>query len=118
MTRSTKVHHEIVSSNLAIIGHELLQEARGSAAAGRAARTVVARQGLRATVIALRAGHQLAQHDSPGSATLVVLEGRAVLREANREWPLSVNDIMAVPPLRHSLLAETDAVVLLTVRLD
>ncbi len=118
MTRPTKIHEKIAASNLEVISHELLAEAGTSRGAARAARTVIARHGLRATVIALQNGHQLAQHDSPGAATLLVLEGRVLLRAANREWRLSANDIVAVPPQRHSLLAETDAVVLLTVRLD
>jgi hypothetical protein len=47
-----------------------------------------------------------------------VVEGRALLRAANRAWRLAARDIVAGPPQRHSLLAETDAIVLLTVRLD
>ena len=41
-----------------------------------------------------------------------------LLGAANRAWRLAAGDIVAVPPQRRSLLAETDAVVLLTVRLD
>ncbi len=118
MTRSMRAHDDIATSNLAVLSTELMSEAHSSLAAARAARTVVTRHGLRATLIALRSGHQLAQHDSPGAATVLVLEGTVLLRAANREWRLSATDIMAVPPQRHSLLAETDAVVLLTVRLD
>lgn len=118
MTRSTTMKADITSSNLALMGEELLAEARESRSAARAARTIIARHGLRATLIALRSGHQLAQHDSPGAATILVVEGCVLLRAPTHEWRLSAHDVIAVPPQRHSLLAETDAVVLLTVRLD
>jgi len=47
-----------------------------------------------------------------------MVEGRVLLRATNRAWRLAADDIVAGPPQRRSLLAETDAVVLLTVRLD
>ena len=47
-----------------------------------------------------------------------MVEGRVLLGATNRAWRLAADDIVAGPPLPHSLLAETDAVVLLTVRLD
>jgi len=118
MTRSATMREDITSSNLTVIARELMGEAGASGTAARAARTIVARHGLRTTLIALRNGHQLAQHDSPGAATLFVVEGDVLLRAASREWRLTANDVISVPPQRHSLLAETDAVVLLTVRLD
>jgi quercetin dioxygenase-like cupin family protein len=98
---------------------ELLGEAGISRGAARAARTIIARRGLRMALIALRNGHQLAPHDSPGAATLlVVVEGRVLLRATDSAWRIAAHDIVAVVPQRRSLLAETDAVVLLTVRLD
>ena len=118
MTRSATIPADITSSNLTVIAHELMGEAGASDTAARAARTIVARHGLRATLIALRNGHQLAQHDSPGAATLFVVEGDVLLRAASREWRLTANDVISVPPQRHSLLAKSDAVVLLTARLD
>ena len=70
------------------------------------------------TLIAPRNGHQLAPHDSPGAATLRMVEGGVLVRATNRAWRLAADDIVAGPPQPHSLLAETDAVVLLVVRLD
>ncbi|MGH8860716.1 MAG: hypothetical protein ACRDVG_05685 [Jatrophihabitantaceae bacterium] len=118
MTRSTNVHEEVIARNVAEMAAQLLSDARDTRTAARAARTIISRRGLRATLIALREGHELAQHDSPGVATLLVIEGSLILRARDREWFLSSHDVIAIPPQRHSLLAQTDAVVLLTVRLD
>ena len=52
-----------------------------SAHSGRAAHTVHGghEHSLRQTVIALAAGHELAEHESPGEATLQVLRGHVRL---------------------------------------
>ena len=98
---------------------ELLGEAGNSPGAADAARTIYrpARPAHDADRAAQRASAGSAH--SPGAATLLVaVEGRVLLRATNRAWRLAAGDIVAVPPQRRSLLAETDAVVLLTVRLD
>ncbi|WP_405905868.1 cupin domain-containing protein [Streptomyces sp. NBC_00828] len=102
-------------TNLPAMGERLLGDAR-SATSGRAARTVVALPGLRVTLIALASGSELAEHAAPGAATLTCLTGEVTLNTADRTWPLSQGDIVAIPDQRHSLTAETDAAVLLTVR--
>lgn len=106
-------------TNLSAMGEELLADARSahSGSSGRAARTVVSLPGLRVTLIALATGSELAEHEAPGAATLTCLTGRVTLRAADRTWPLGQGDIVAIPDRRHSLAAETDAAVLLTVRL-
>ena len=106
-------------TNLPAMGEQLLADARSAIAgnSGRAARTVVALPGLRVTVIALASGSELAEHEAPGAATLTCLTGRVTLNTTDRTWPLGQGDIVAIPDQRHSLTAETDAAVLLTVRL-
>ncbi|MCZ4509307.1 cupin domain-containing protein [Streptomyces sp. ActVer] len=106
-------------TNLAAMGEQLLADARSatSGTSGRAARTVVALPGLRVTLIALASGSELAEHEAPGSATLTCLTGRVTLSTTDRTWALGEGDIVAIPDQRHGLTAETDAVVLLTVRL-
>ncbi len=60
------------------------------------------------------AGEELAEHSSPGPATLVVLRGRAELRWEDRRgrarWPLG-DDLRT----SHALRADEDAVILLIV---
>ena len=71
--------------------------------------------GLRQTVIALMAGQQLAEHESPGSATVLVLRGRARLVSGDEEIEVGTNQISPIPDRRHSLHADEDTVVLLSV---
>ncbi len=84
---------------------------------GRSAVTIHGGQdrALRETVIALLAGHELAEHDSPGEATLQVLRGRVRLTSGDQRWDGSEGDHVIIPRARHALLALEDAAVLLTV---
>ena len=98
------------------LAQELLEEAR-SASAGRTARTVTTGPLLRATVIALVGGAEMAEHDSPPAATLQVVSGEVRLISTQQEWSLAAGDLAAVPPFRHRVVAVRDAVLLLTVAL-
>ncbi|SEP86309.1 MULTISPECIES: cupin domain-containing protein [Streptomyces] len=98
-------------------GEWLLAEA-GAADSGRKAQTVVKVPGLSVTLMALASGHGLAEHQAPGAATLLCLTGRVTLSTVGREWELGPDDLIAIPAERHRLTADTDALVLLTVRLD
>ena len=68
------------STDLADLMDDLTAKAR-DASSGRAARTIRGghEHALRETVIALRAGHELAEHESPHEATLQVLRGHVRL---------------------------------------
>lgn len=108
-----------VDSDVVALGklaEELLAEAK-TASAERTARTVTTGPLLRATVIALAGGAEMAEHDSPPAATLQVLVGDVRLVSTQQDWPLSAGDLVSLPPFRHRLEATTDAVVLLTVAL-
>jgi quercetin dioxygenase-like cupin family protein len=107
------------STDLADLIDDLTAKAR-DASSGRAARTIRGghENALRETVIALRAGHELAEHESPHEATLQVLRGRVRLVAGADSWEGASGDHLTVPAQRHSLEAIEDSVVLLTVSND
>src|SRR3712207_1406188 len=101
--------------DLQALADDLLGEAR-SASAGRAARTLPHPvDGLRQTVIALRADAELSEHESPGAASLQVLRGRVRLLAADQTVEVGAPQIAPIPDRRHSLAADEDSVVLLSV---
>ncbi len=104
------------SISLTSLASEKLAEAR-QAHSGRAAHTVHGghTRELRQTVLALLAGHELAEHDSPGQATLQVLSGHVRLTAGDDAWDGESGDYVVIPPQRHALEAVEDSVVMLTV---
>ena len=97
------------------LADELLERARAESS-GRAGRTLPHPvDGLRQTVIALTGGASLDEHESPGSASLMVLRGRARLAAGADVIALGTHQLVPIPDRRHSLHAEEDAVVLLSV---
>ena len=104
------------SRSLSSLVQQHLETAR-AASSGRSAVTVHGGQehDLRQTVIALAAGRSLGEHDSPGEATLQVLDGEVRLHAGEETWTGTAGDYLLIPPRRHDLEAVTDAAVLLTV---
>jgi quercetin dioxygenase-like cupin family protein len=97
------------------LARELLQRA-GRERARRAASTLPHPvEGLRQTVIALLAGAELAEHESPGPASLLVIRGRVRLTVGDDSLELAVHQFSPVPNRRHGLHADDDSVVLLSV---
>ena len=92
-------------------------KAAAQASSGRSARTVYGghEHVLRQTLIALVAGRRLDEHESPGEATVHVLQGRVRLEAGDLEWEGSPGDLLIVPQRRHTLYAIEDSAVLLTV---
>lgn len=84
---------------------------------GRSAETVYGghERVLRQTVIALMTGTTMAEHESPGEATLLVLSGRVRLPSGDVAWEGRSGDLIVVPPARHAVEAIEDSAVLLTV---
>jgi len=98
------------------LGRDLLTQARYHHSR-RAAKTLVSSPSMRATLIALALGAELAEHDGPPAATLQVISGQVRLHTDERQWRLGEGEVVAIPSARHGLEAATDAVVLLTVAL-
>ena len=105
------------SISLTSLASEKLAEAKQSHS-GRAAHTIHGghTHELRQTVLALLAGHDLSEHDSPGEATLQVLQGHVRLTTGGDAWDGNTGR----PTLRFRrsgmpLQAVDDSVILLTV---
>ena len=101
--------------SLDALGRELLGKA--AAGPGRAGQTVVGghEKALRQTVIAMKANAELTEHANPGEASVHVLRGRIVLSSNGQNWEGRDGDLLIVPDAPHSLRAEQDSVILLTV---
>lgn len=104
------------SISLTELASEKLAEARNSHS-GRAAHTIHGghTHELRQTVLALLADHDLSEHESPGEATLQVLQGHVRLTAGDDAWDGKTGGYVAIPPVRHALHAVEDSVVMLTV---
>jgi quercetin dioxygenase-like cupin family protein len=97
------------------LGQELLEKAT-RAHSGRAGHTLPHPvDGLRQTVIALRGGAELGEHESPGPASLLVISGRVRVLAGEETVVLAAHEISPVPNRRHGLHADEDSVLLLTV---
>lgn len=88
-----------------------------NASTGRSAQTIFGgrEHTLRQTLLALTAGTELAEHESPGEATLLVLHGRLRLHSGGESWEGQAGDLIVIPPARHSVTALEDTGFLLTV---
>jgi quercetin dioxygenase-like cupin family protein len=103
------------TSLIATARHQL-EHAR-VASSGRSATSVFGghERVLRQTVIALRRGVRLEEHPNPGEATIYVLQGRVALVAGETTWHAMAGDLLTLTEPRHSLEAEDDCVILLTV---
>jgi quercetin dioxygenase-like cupin family protein len=99
----------------ALASHHL--EIARTASSGRSAQTLYGGHDhvLRQTLIALRAGTSLDEHENPGEATLQVVHGRVTLVAGDFRADGSTGDLVPVPDARHSLEAVEDSAILLTV---
>jgi len=101
--------------SLDAIAREQLEHAK-DASSGRSSSTLFGghERVLRQTVVALREGSSLTEHNSPGEATIIVLSGRVRLSAGSTSWEGRKGDLLVIPEARHSLEALEDTVILLT----
>ena len=94
------------------IADDLLETARGEEN-GRAARLLVHDGPLRQTLVALQAGAELAEHNSPPAASMQVLRGRVHVTAQDHD-ELREGEIAALTHHRHGVQAQEDSVFLLS----
>lgn len=101
--------------DLTEIGQQMLDEARESS--GRSAVTLTPSDGgpLKQTLLALCAGTELAEHPSPGPATIHVIAGTGTLRWGGETLQVTAGQWAPIPLDKHGLTADEDLVALLTV---
>lgn len=104
------------SSNLPALVDQLIGTAHRTRS-GRASQTLHGDSShrLRHTVIALVAGRELAEHESPDEGSVQVLHGRVTLTAGEEQWKGKRGDLVSLPNARHSLSAQQDSAILLTV---
>ena len=98
------------------LGAELLATAREHSE-GRASVVVEHGPHQRAVLMALAGGTGLGEHASPRAATFHVLSGRARMVAGGEVWDVAAGQLVPVPPDRHRVETDEDALILLTVSL-
>ena len=95
---------------------QLLAQAR-EMSSGRAARTLTPGAGavLKQTLLALASGRRLDEHHANGPATVQVLQGANTVRSGDTSLEVSEGHWAAIPDASHDVVADADAVLLLTV---
>ena len=93
-----------------------LGDAAGRAGNGRSARMLYGgpTSTLTQTVIAMREGARLGEHESPGEATMLVLRGQLRVSTASRSWDGAQGELLELPLETHAVEALSDAAFLLT----
>ncbi len=81
---------------------------------GRSAELLVHDGVLRQSILALTAGTELAEHNSPHAASLQVLRGQVTVTGFESTDPLRAGELTVLTHHRHSVTALEDSVFLLT----
>ncbi len=102
--------------DLAGAARDLLTQAH-EMSSGRAARTLTPGAGavLKQTLLAIASGRRLDEHQANGPATVHVLQGTITVRTGDTSLEVPEGHWAAVPEAPHDVLADADAVLLLTV---
>lgn len=101
--------------SLTALVRDQLTRAR-EAGSGRSAATIHGghERSLRQTVMALRQGAHLHEHEHPGEVTVHVLHGRVRLVAGPDAWDAMPGDLLVMPERRHRVEAVEDCAFLFT----
>lgn len=111
------VHHGVMEPVRLSDIYPSERERAQQSSSGRSAKTLKggAGQVLGQVLLTLEAGGELADHNNPGEATLLVLSGDVTLGWADGSVRLAEGEYAVIPQERHRVDAHTDSVVLLSI---
>jgi len=111
------VQHPVSGPALAFtLEHEVQLVRDQLATATRSARTLVKNGPLRATVMGLAPGGELASHSADGPITVQVIEGAIEFEAGGTSWPLPAGSLFALDAgIPHRVRAPRGGIFLLTV---
>ena len=116
-----RLHHlsgQVLRFDLKERAREILRAARETNA-GRAAETLVKEGPLRLTILGFTAGSLMRDHRAHEPASLEVIDGLVTVRTADGAEDLRSGEALVLAAqVTHSVLAKTDAVVLLTIAMN
>lgn len=111
------VQHPVTGTALAFELEREVQIVREQlAASARSGRTLVSNGPLRATLVGLSPGGELAAHKADGPITVHVLEGAIEFETGGRSWTLATGSLLALEGgVVHAVRAPQGGIFLLTV---
>lgn len=113
-TTERSLDRQVMTFDLpAILGN--MKQEHSWRTAHRNAMTLVKQPVFRVVLVALRAGAEVADHETEGSITVQALEGRLAIRAGDDDLVLEPGQLLVLRPgLRHAMRAEDDSAFLLT----
>jgi quercetin dioxygenase-like cupin family protein len=107
-----------VKTSLTALARDHVEAARDTPS-GRSAATVHGghERRLRQTVMALRSGEHMHEHEHPGEVTVQVLVGHVRLIAGGHSWEAQPGDLLVLPEHRHRVEALEDSAFLFTTAL-
>ena len=113
--RGHRLSGKVLLFELNTHGEAVLSEAR-QARAGRAARTLVKDGPLRLTIVGFKSGASLRDHHAGGPVSIHVLSGVVEVNVGEQSEQLEAHSLLTLEPsVIHSLIAISDALILLTI---
>ncbi len=113
-TTERSLDREVMTFDLPAILGSMKQE-QSWRTANRNAMTLVKQPVFRVVLVALRAGTDIADHETEGPITVQALEGRLAIHAGEDEFVLGAGQLLVLRPgLRHAMRAEDDSAFLLT----
>jgi quercetin dioxygenase-like cupin family protein len=122
-TKHTYVRTHAISGNVLTFdlksNHADLMERARTAKAGRTAKTLVKEGPLRITLVALKQGVSLQEHQVAGAVSIQALRGRVAIEADGARSDLRAGQLLVLDAdIRHRATGVTDCAILITMSMD